>query len=120
METKTVDPPKKDNEKAPITKPSVLDDVLADLKKDHRGIDLSFMSVEDQIRAYREIERVNKLAEKEAKKEEAKKDIQTPLNSPPPSDTKPKTFLQRQKEVGYEQNLFNAGGLLAKIDKLYK
>jgi tRNA(Ile)-lysidine synthase TilS/MesJ len=106
----------KANEKVPITKPSVLDEVLADLKKDHKGVDFSFLSTEDQVRAYRQ------LAKKEEKEEakEVKKDIQTPLNVPPVQDKKIKTFLERQQEAGFAENLSNLGSYAHVANQLYK
>jgi hypothetical protein len=94
-----------------------LDEVLADLKKEHKDVDLSWLSTADQIRAYRQLA---KKEEKAEKKEEVKKDIQTPLNTPPDQDKHIKTFLERQQESGYSRNLRDLGSMSHFADKLYK
>ena len=90
--------------------------MLADLKKEHKGVDFSFLSTEDQVKAYRQLAKV----EAKAEKEEAKKDIKTPLDVPPVVEHKIKTFLERQQEAGFSKNLRDLGSLSHVAEQLYK
>lgn len=113
--TPVIPPPEKGPTKPEPKPPSILDEVLGDLKKLNPEIDLSFLSVEDQVRAYRQMKpKVSPLPPI------VKPDSPTPLNSPPPQEKKIKTFLEKQKDAGFKKNLQSIGSIAHVADKLYQ
>jgi hypothetical protein len=94
----------------------ILEDILAELKKDHKNVDFSFLSTSDQVKAYRQLAKTQAVEEKKA----AKADIATPLNSPPVVENKIKTFLERQQEAGFGRNLRDMGSYSHAAQKLYE
>ena len=117
-ETTKTDPPAKTENEKEQPKPDEDAQVLTEIRDSYK--DLVSKDQWDAVKNLSIVKQIKILKAMLPKDAASRADINTPLNTPPAQDSKPKTFLQRQAEAGFEQNLYNAGGFLARADKLYK
>ena len=119
---KPADKPKTESEKEPAKpQPSEDEQILTEVRDSYKAlVSPEQWDAVKNLSIAKQIKILKTMLPAEKKADAVKADINILLNTPPAQEKRVKTFLERQTETGYANNLYNAGGFLAKMENLYK